>query len=82
VTGFEVFRIDCKSKSAFSKRDWQGMIIGKSLHGSLNALCTRIGHKYKSAPLVRLLTFCIRKMIILIGSLDLGTIIGHLGRWS
>ncbi|KAH6667739.1 hypothetical protein B0J14DRAFT_567113 [Halenospora varia] len=54
-----VFCINCESKSALGKRDWQGRIIGKGLHGSLNALCTRIKHKYKSAPLMRLLTVCI-----------------------
>jgi hypothetical protein len=54
-----VFCIDCESNSALSKRDWQGRIVGKGLHGSLNALCTRIKRKYKDEPLMRLLTVCI-----------------------
>jgi hypothetical protein len=53
-----VFCIDCPPKNALSKRDWQGRIIGKGLHGSLNALCTRIKHNYKDEPLIRLLTVC------------------------
>jgi hypothetical protein len=60
----DVFYIDCEPKSALSKRHWQGKIIGKEglgkgLHGYLNALCIRIDHKYKGAPLMRLLTICI-----------------------
>jgi hypothetical protein len=58
LLGFEskakihVFCIDCESKNALSKRDWQGRIIEKGLHESLNALCTRIRHRYKYAPLM------------------------------
>jgi hypothetical protein len=47
-----------------SKRDWQGRIVGKGLHGSLNALGARIKHKYilfrSHTPLIRLLTVCIK----------------------
>jgi hypothetical protein len=47
-----VFYIDCELKNALSKRDWQGMIIDKDLHGSLNALYTRVRHTYKHTPLM------------------------------
>jgi hypothetical protein len=53
-----VFCIDCEPKSALSRRDWRGRIIGKGLHGFLNALCTRIKHNNKDEPLIRLLTIC------------------------
>jgi hypothetical protein len=59
-----IFCIDCESPSALTKRDWQGRVIGKGLHGSLNALCTRFKHKYETlrgnAPLMRLLTVCMK----------------------
>ena len=59
-----IFCIDCESPSTLSKRDWQGRIIGKGLHGSLNALCTRIKYKYETlrgnVPLIRLLTVCMK----------------------
>jgi len=53
-----VFCINCKS---LSERGWQGKIMGKGLHGSLNAFFTRIKHRYKlgHTPLTRLLTICI-----------------------
>lgn len=55
-----VFCVNCDAKNALTKRDWQGMILGKGLHGSLNALCTRFKHKYRShIPLIRLRTVCI-----------------------
>lgn len=44
-------------------RDWQGRIVGKGIHGSLNALLTKIKHKNKlskkDTPLMGLLTICI-----------------------
>ncbi|KAH8653972.1 hypothetical protein BGZ60DRAFT_419076 [Tricladium varicosporioides] len=55
-----VFCINCKS---LSERNWQGSIIGKGLHGSLNAFCARVKNKYmlfrSHTPLMRLLTVCI-----------------------
>ena len=44
----------------FEDRDWQGRIIGKGIHGSLNALLIRFKHKNKASkrPLMELLTIC------------------------
>lgn len=35
------------------------MIVGRGLHGTLNALYARIKHKHKDAPVMSLLTICI-----------------------
>jgi hypothetical protein len=57
----DVFCIKCKR---FSERYWQGRIIGKGIHGSVNAIFTRVKQKYKllrgHLPLIRLLTLCIK----------------------
>jgi hypothetical protein len=50
-----VFCVNCGS---LGQRDWQGRIIGKGLHGSLNALCARIKATFKGVPLMRLWTAC------------------------
>lgn len=48
--------VDCDFED---ERDWQGRIVGKGVHGSLNALFTRIMHKNKQQmPLIGLLTVC------------------------
>src|SRR5438045_1411466 len=58
-----VFCINCDPRNALMERDWQGRIIGKGLHGSLNALCARVKQKYmlsrSHTPLLRLLTVCV-----------------------
>jgi hypothetical protein len=58
-----VFCINCDPQNALKERDWQGRITGKGLHGSLNALCSRVKHKYmlsrSATPLLRLLTVCV-----------------------
>jgi hypothetical protein len=45
------------------KRDWQGRILGRGLHGALSALLARIKHKYRlfrdDTPLMELWTVCI-----------------------
>jgi hypothetical protein len=51
-----VFCINCNFKD---ERDWQGRIIGRGVHGLLNALLARIKHKDKDTPLIGLLTICI-----------------------
>jgi hypothetical protein len=55
-----VFCIKCDPRDALTERGWQGRIIGKGLHGSLNALCARIKYMLfgSQAPLMRLLTVC------------------------
>jgi hypothetical protein len=54
-----VFCVNC---GTLGQRDWQGLIIGKGLHGSLNAFCARIKHRANvfknSAPLMTLWTAC------------------------
>jgi hypothetical protein len=56
-----VFCIKCKR---FSKRYWQGRIIRKGIHRSVNAIFTRVKQKYKLLKsyslLIRLLTLCIK----------------------
>ena len=52
-----VLCINCKFEDT---RDWQGRIIGKGIHGSLNALLIRMRDKLlKDTPLMRLLTICV-----------------------
>jgi len=50
---------NCKFKD---EREWQGVIIGKGIHGSINALLALVKHKNKalktSTPLMGLLTIC------------------------
>ena len=55
-----IFCIKCNPEDAKREKGWQGRIIGKGLHGSLNALCARIKYMlFKSQePLMRLLTVC------------------------
>ncbi len=61
VAKISVFCVNCGS---LGQREWQGRIIGKGLHGCLNALCARIKHRATvfrgSAPLMRLWTACFK----------------------
>ena len=54
-----IFCVNCDTRNALTKRLWQGRILGKGLHGCLNALYIRVKHKSRShTPLIRLLTVC------------------------
>ena len=51
-----VFCINCNTND---ERDWHGTIIGRGIHGSLNALLARIKHRDKDMALIGFLTICI-----------------------
>jgi hypothetical protein len=55
-----VFCIKCNPQDTLKERSWQGRIIGKGLHGSLNALCARVKYMLfrSQVPLMSLLTVC------------------------
>ena len=48
-----VFCVNCEYPD---ERDWSGKIVGKGIHGCLNALFTRL--KQNNTPLIGLLTLC------------------------
>ena len=57
-------KISCVNCPYEDEAKWQGRIIGRGIHGSLNALLTRIKHKSRASkrhtPLMGLLTICVK----------------------
>jgi hypothetical protein len=55
--------VSCINCDFEDKREWQGRIMGRGLHGALSALLARIKHKYglfrDDTPLMDLWTVCI-----------------------
>jgi hypothetical protein len=56
----KVYCVNCKFEE---ERGWQGVIVSKGIHGSINALLASIKHKNEalktSIPLMGLLTVCV-----------------------
>ncbi len=69
--------VNCKFKG---EREWQGKIVGKGIHGPLNALLAMIKHKNKISqgrtPLIELLAICDGCC----GQLDFCCEAGHMNR--
>jgi hypothetical protein len=59
----KVYRINHQNCKFKHEREWQGVIIGKGIHGSINTLLAWFKHKNKalktSTPLMGLLTVCV-----------------------